>query len=68
MLPGFKISKRALFGPLLAFHLRQIGELLGMDTIYLHLDSVGPQDPGSVNPPLSVQEEKEPTSPLEYRE
>lgn len=36
--------------------------------MYLRMHSVGPQDPGSINPPLSVQEKKEPGSSLKGRE
>ena len=40
----------------------------GNGAMYLRMHSVGPQDPGSINPPLSVQEKKEPGSSLKGRE
>ena len=36
--------------------------------IHLWMHSVGAQDPGSINPPLSVEEKKEPGSSLKGRE
>ena len=51
---------------LYAFGLASVEELWRTDNIYFHLDSVGPQNQGSVNP-FSVQK-RLPILPLYYRE